>query len=154
MPGETTRGASSFKDIGIALDSSSADGLAIPVAQAPIQKAVAATSVAPVKPKTLVSKRLEQVCNEEIVKPIPAVVVRPDYTDAAREARIEGRVRVELVIDENGAVTSARVVKGLGYGLDDAALEAVRKMRFHAGTRCSKPVATPFVMAVRFVLGT
>ena len=147
-------GAANFQDIGLSLDSSSADGLAIPMAQPTAEKAIAVTNLGPKKPKVLVSKPLEQQCTEEIVKPIPDVVVRPDYTQAARDARVEGRVRVELMIDENGTVTSARVLNGLGYGLDEAAIEAVKKMRFRPGTLCSKPVATPFIMAVRFLLGS
>lgn len=154
MPAEAPRGAANFQDIGLALDSSSADGLAVPTAAARVETAVAATVVAPKKPKTLVAKALEQQCDEAIIKPVPDVVVRPDYTQAARDARVEGRVRVELIVDESGNVTSARVLNGLGYGLDEAALEAVKKMRFRPGTRCSKPVSTPFVMAVRFLLGS
>jgi protein TonB len=153
LPQTAQVGAASFKDIGIALDASSVDGLAIPIV-AVEKKRAEFSSVAPKKPKVLVSKRLEEVCTEELVKPVPEVVVRPEYTDAAREARIEGKVRVELLVDESGYVSSARVVNGLGYGLDDAALAAVKKMRFRPGTRCAKPLVTPFVMAVRFLLGS
>lgn len=153
LPATPQTGAASFKDIGIALDASAVDGLAIPMS--PVEKKPVATIVvAAQKPKTLVSSRREEVCAGEVVKPVPDLVVRPEYTDAAREARVEGRVRVELLVDENGYVSSARVLNGLGYGLDEAALAAVRKMRFRPGTRCAKPLATPFVMAVRFLLGT
>jgi periplasmic protein TonB len=154
IPQADLTGAANFRDIGISLDGNSADGLAIPNLNVD-KKPIETISVAPQRaPKILVSKRLETVCDEEIVKPIPEVVVRPEYTDAAREGHIEGRVRVEILVDEFGGVSSARVVKGLGYGLDEAALEAVKKMRFRPGTRCSKPIATPFVMAVRFLLGS
>jgi protein TonB len=147
-------GAASFRDIGISLDGNSTDGLAIPnpsVERKPIETIAVASKRAP---KVLVSKRIEALCEEDIVKPIPEVVVRPEYTDAAREGHIEGRVRVEVLVDEFGGVNSARVIKGLGYGLDEAALEAAKRMRFRPGTRCSKPIASPFVMAVRFLLGS
>jgi periplasmic protein TonB len=146
-------GAASFQDIGIALDASSVDGLAVPMA-AVMAAPITATARSVTKPKTLTSKRLEEKCREEIVKPLPDVVVRPEYTAAAREGRVEGRVRLELQVDEWGNVASVRVLRGLGYGLDEAALLAVKRMRFRPGTRCSKPVATPFVMAVRFLLET
>jgi protein TonB len=63
-------------------------------------------------------------------------------------------VRIELAIDDRGEVTSARIVDGLGYGLDEAALEAARRLRFSPALHCSRPVAAPFVIAMRFVLGT
>jgi protein TonB len=77
---------------------------------------------------------------------------RPAYTDEARAAAIEGKVRVELTIDENGQVTNANVLAGLGHGLDDAALAAVRGAKFSPATRCGKGVASTFVVAVRFAL--
>lgn len=153
LPQMAQAGAADFKDIGIALDASAVDGLAIPMA-APEAKAIATVAALAKSPKVLVSKRLDVVCDEELVKPVPDVVVRPEYTDAAREARVEGRVRVEILVDEDGNVSSARVLNGLGYGLDEAALEAVKKMRFRPGTRCAKPSAAPFVMSVRFLLGS
>src|SRR4051812_35717099 len=140
----------SFTDIAVALDSSSADGIAVNVAP----KAVAApmAAVVPVKPKVLVAHHAEASCSEEIVKARPLAMVRPSYTDSARHARVQGRVRIELMVSETGEVTGVRLLQGLGYGLDEAALAAVRRLRFSAATRCSKPVSAPFVIAMRFVL--
>jgi protein TonB len=146
-------GTASFADIGIALDASAVDGLAVPMAT-PEKRSTAAVAFAPQKPKLLVSRRAAEDCQEPIVKPIPDVLVRPDYTEAARNARIEGRVRVEAMVDTLGGVSSARLLSNLGYGLDEAALAAVKKMRFRPGTRCAKPLPTAFVVAVRFTLGT
>lgn len=139
-----------FTDIGIALDSSSADGIAVRTAPKSVETA-RPTVVAPPKPKVLVAHGSE--CSEEIVKAKPEQVVRPEYTQAARAANVEGRVRVELLIDEQGEVKSARVVSGLGYGLDEAALAAAQRMRFRPALRCGKSVAAPFVISMRFVRG-
>ena len=76
----------------------------------------------------------------------------PEYPDAAREANIEGRVRVELTLDATGRVTGARVLQGLGHGLDEAALDAARGARFEPATRCGRAVATTFTLGVRFTL--
>jgi protein TonB len=144
--------AQAFQDIGLALDSSSADGIAVniaPAAPKPVPIAVAVT-----KPKVLVAKRTEIECTEDIVKARPSSMARPSYTDDARRAHVEGRVRIELEVDENGNVTSARILSGLGYGLDEAALEAARHIHFVPATRCNHPVSAPFVIAMRFVLGT
>jgi protein TonB len=143
--------AHAFTDIGLALDSSSADGIAVNIAQ-PVVAAPIAVQVT--KPKILVAHHKEEECTEDIVKARPSSMVRPSYTDDARRARVEGRVRIELSIDEAGNVTDARILQGLGHGLDEAALEAARHMHFTPATRCNRPVAAPFVIAMRFVLGS
>ena len=92
-------------------------------------------------------------CDEPAVKPKALGAVQPQYTDDARSAGIEGRVRLALTIDSAGAVTDARVTTGLGHGLDQSALTAARRMKFQAGTRCGKPVESTFVISMRFALG-
>lgn len=54
----------------------------------------------------------------------------PTYTDAAREAKVSGSVVLEGVIDKSGQPSNLRVVRGLGYGLDESALEAVGQWKF------------------------
>jgi protein TonB len=141
-----------FTDIGIALDSSSSDGIAVNMAPPVLAAPVAA--VEPPKPKVLVAHRAEAACNEEIVKARPLGMVRPSYTESARRARVQGRVRITLDVNEQGEVIAARILQGLGYGLDEAALDAARRLRFSPAQRCSRPVAAPFVIAMRFVLPT
>jgi len=140
----------SFDNLGLALDSSSSDGLAVRVTPAPPP-----APVAPPKPKLLLPKKAEPECaDDSLQKAKPLGVVRPSYTDEARHAHVQGRVRIELAVDDQGQVSSAHVLDGLGYGLDEAALEAARRLRFAPATRCNRPVAGPFVIAMRFVLGT
>lgn len=76
----------------------------------------------------------------------------PTYTDDARAAGIEGKVRVSLTLDASGAVTAASVVEGLGHGLDEAAVSTLRQATFTPATHCGKPVASTFTVAVRFAL--
>jgi protein TonB len=140
-----------FHDLGLTLDSSSSDGLAIRVA-APAP--VAPAPLAPPKPKLLGVHKGEGLCDGALTKARPLSLVRPGYTEEARRARVQGRVRIELAVDDRGEVQDARVLEGLGYGLDEAALEAARRLRFSPAMRCSRPVAAPFVIAMRFVLGT
>jgi protein TonB len=145
------RGAA-FQDLGLTLDSSSSDGIAVPMAA----KVVEPVAPPPVmsKPKLLVAKRTEPECLEALVKPRPLALVRPSYTEDARRARVEGRVRIELAVNEQGVVTNAKVLDSLGHGLDEAALAAARDLRFAPATHCKKPVSSPFVIAMRFVLGS
>jgi len=138
-----------FADIGVSLDSTGTEGVAVATAR-PV--ATALPTIEPPKPKVL-SARVADVCPEQIIKAHPERVEQPEYTLAARSARVEGRVLIELQVDETGNVTSTKLITGLGYGLDEAALEAVKNVHFRPATLCGKPVAAPFVMAMRFVLG-
>jgi TonB family protein len=76
------------------------------------------------------------------------------YTTEARRHAIEGRVRVAFTIDETGVASNLRVVQGLGYGLDEAALASVRTMEFSPATSCGVPVSSQFTASIRFVLGS
>jgi periplasmic protein TonB len=106
-----------------------------------------AAKAAPVAPKPVVDD-----CSEAIVKPKPENVPQPSYTPAAREANVQGKVRVEVSIDAGGHVSTARLLAGLGYGLDEAALAAARSATFTPATKCGRPTATTFVIAMRFSL--
>lgn len=91
-------------------------------------------------------------CEEEEVRPKAVNMPRPAYTDEARAAEIEGKVRVELTVGADGKVTAAKVLAGLGHGLDEAALTAVKEASFEPATRCGKAVASTFTISVRFAL--
>lgn len=97
-------------------------------------------------------KKPEAGCGTAQTKAKALSMPHPAYTDAARAAAIEGKVRVQLTIDATGAVTDAKVVEGLGSGLDEAAVEALKGAKFAPATECGKPVTSTFVVAVRFAL--
>lgn len=89
-------------------------------------------------------------CSDSATKPKPLSVPQPVYTDAARAAGIEGKVRVELTVDETGRVVDVKVIQGLGHGLDEAALSAARGASFSPAQRCGRPVRATFNIAMRF----
>jgi protein TonB len=63
----------------------------------------------------------------------PARLVRglaPAYPEAAHSEGIQGDVLLELIVGTSGEVESARVVRGVGHGLDEAAVHAMRQFRF------------------------
>lgn len=91
-------------------------------------------------------------CTEEASRPRPLSMPQPAYTETARAAGIEGRVRVRVDVDESGAVANVVVLEGLGHGLDEAAIESVRGARFEPAVRCSRPVSASFTISVRFTL--
>lgn len=76
----------------------------------------------------------------------------PQYTEAARRARIQGVVVLRTTIDVEGNVVDAEVIKPLAMGLDQAALEAVRQWKFRPATRSSRPVPVYFNLTVTFQL--
>ena len=78
---------------------------------------------------------------------------RPRYTEIARRVRLEGRVVLQAVIDKRGEVTSVRVLAGLGLGLDQAAVEAIRSWRFDPALLADgRPVAVYYTLTVNFRL--
>jgi protein TonB len=78
--------------------------------------------------------------------------VAPTYPPSARADGIEGDVRLELVVGTSGTVESARVVRGIGYGLDEEALRAARAFQFLPATRAGHAVRVRMAWSVQFRL--
>lgn len=92
------------------------------------------------------------VVGGNITEPVKISAPAPRYPEAARRARIQGAVILELTIDKRGTVKSAKVLRGLPLGCTDAAVEAVNKWRFKPSTLNGKPVEVIYVLTVRFSL--
>lgn len=86
----------------------------------------------------------------DVMAPIVVHRVEPVFPLVAEKARVSGTVIIRLVIDADGRMTDAQVIKPLPFGLSEAALEAVRKWRFKPATRGGKPVASIFSIPVTF----
>jgi TonB family protein len=78
--------------------------------------------------------------------------IRPDYTEEGRRRAIEGDVVVEIVVRADGSVGSVTLLKGLGAGLDERAIEAVRQWRFNPAKRYGTPVDVIVEVSVEFKL--
>jgi TonB family protein len=89
-----------------------------------------------------------------IVLPTELKFVDPEYTQAARDAGIEGIVVLEAVIDPAGKVADPRVVQSLDtkYGLDEQAIAAAKKWLFHPATKDGKPVPVIVQLELMFRL--
>jgi protein TonB len=74
------------------------------------------------------------------------------YPPAARNAEIETDVPVEIVVDLDGRVASARGLTRAGYGLDEAALRAIRGYRFSPALRGGRPIRVRMRWIVQFRL--
>jgi TonB family protein len=84
----------------------------------------------------------------------PVALYRPEppYTEEARRAKLQGTVMLMIDIDIHGQAQNIRVVRSLGLGLDERAVEAVRTWRFKPAYRDGKPVMTTATIEVNFRL--
>jgi TonB family protein len=85
--------------------------------------------------------------------PVPIQSPLPAYTQEAGKKHIEGSVLLEVVIGKDGLARNVKVLRGLGYGLDESAVEAVTKhWVFKPGTLNGQPVSVSAHIEVSFRL--
>jgi len=85
---------------------------------------------------------------------IPQVIYNPEpsFSDEARKAKQQGIVGLMLVVGKDGHTYDIRIRQSLGMGLDEKAIEAVSRWRFHPATRNGLPVVTQIAVEVNFRL--
>ncbi len=86
---------------------------------------------------------------------IPAEIISkptPVYTEEARQKKIEGEVLLEVVLEATGKIHVVRVVRGLGHGLDDAAVRAAEQIRFKPAMKDGQPSDSTAVLHIIFQL--
>ena len=84
----------------------------------------------------------------------PTLIYRidPEYSEEARKARFQGTVILETLVRKDGFVDLVHVVRSLGFGLDQNAIDAVKKWRFRPGMKNGAPVDVPMRIEVSFNL--
>jgi protein TonB len=95
------------------------------------------------------------VAVEEMPGPIggiKAIQEKIVYPEIAKRAGVEGKVYVLAFVNEQGEVTKAQIIKGIGAGCDEAALSAVLKTRFTPGKQRGKPVKVQVSIPIIFKL--
>jgi protein TonB len=85
-----------------------------------------------------------------VSKPIVLYQVEPEFSEEARKAKFSGNVEVYLWVDPDGKPSHIRVVRGVGMGLDEKAVEAVRQYRFKPAMKDGKPVQVDLYVDVNF----
>jgi len=88
-------------------------------------------------------------------KIVPAEILSkptPIYTDEARSKRIEGEVLLEVVFEASGRLRVVKIVRGLGHGLDDAAVHAAEQIRFKPALKDGQPSDSTAVVHIIFQL--
>jgi TonB family protein len=78
--------------------------------------------------------------------------IEPEYSEEARKAKYQGTVTLYIQVDAQGKAINMRVLHSLGLGLDEKAMEAVKKWKFKPGTKDGKPVTVEAQIEVNFRL--
>jgi TonB family protein len=90
---------------------------------------------------------------EAATKIVPAEILSkplPVYTEEARKLKVEGEVLLEVVLESSGKLKVVRVVRGLGHGLDDAAVKAAEQIRFKPALQDGQPADSTAVLHIIF----
>jgi TonB family protein len=90
---------------------------------------------------------------KDVKAPVVMSQPLPVYTDEARKAQAEGVVTLQAIVRKDGSVDSVKVLKGVGYGLDESAIDTIKtKWRFQPGTLNGKSVDVQANIEVAFKL--
>lgn len=95
------------------------------------------------------------VAVEQMPEPIGgigAIQSKIVYPEIAKRAGVQGRVYVKAYVDEAGRVTKVELIRGIGAGCDEAAMEAVNSVMFSPGKQRGKPVKVQVTVPVLFKL--
>lgn len=95
------------------------------------------------------------VAVEEMPEPIGGIAAIQKlivYPEIAKRAGVQGRVYVKAYVNENGSVQKVELIKGIGAGCDEAAMEAVQKTKFKPGKQRGKAVKVQVTVPVLFKL--
>ena len=87
-----------------------------------------------------------------VTQPVPIYTAEPQYTNEARNHKIQGTVFLRIIVDSNGLPQDVEVIKPIGYGLDRNAVETVRQYRFKPALKNGKPVPVYLTVAINFRL--
>lgn len=111
--------------------------------------------IPPKEEKTVTEEPAFFVAVEEPPQPVgglAGIQQKISYPLAAKKLGIEGKVLIQAIIDENGNVAKAKVIKGIGSGCDEAALNAVKSSKFTPGKQRGKNVRVQITIPIVFKL--
>ena len=97
-------------------------------------------------------KKSHKVGEEGLTPPKLSYKVEPGYTEEARDAKIQGTVVVQVVVNENGIAEDLVIVRSLDDGLDERAKQAIAQWRFEPGTKNGEAVPVLATIEVNFKL--
>lgn len=110
------------------------------------------TAARPVPPPASVKRKGPLRVGGHVRAPKAIVIVQPEYPPLAREAHIQGQVRIDAVLDEQGNVVEMKVVSGPPL-LYQAALDALKKWKYEPTYLNDQPIAVQMIVTITFQLG-
>jgi protein TonB len=132
--------------------------VAAPTVKAPIGDSATLTGITPALARQLIDANLDcqtnpAQCNAAVL-PVPIHQERPQYTQAALAAQIEGTVLLETTVLPDGSVGYVDVVKSLDsqLGLDQEAVKALKLWTWKPGTRGGEPSSVMVQIEMKFTL--
>jgi TonB family protein len=88
----------------------------------------------------------------EVTGPRPIYSPDPEYSEEARKAKYQGTVLLWIQVGADGKVHDVRVLRTLGLGLDEKAIEAVKTWKFEPARKDGQPVTVQMNVEVSFHL--
>ena len=90
--------------------------------------------------------------SKDITPPKVLLRIEPVYTLEARKANLEGSVELSAIIRKDGSIEAVKVLQGLGLGLDEEAIKALKSWRFRPGMKDERPVDLRVNIEIEFNL--
>jgi TonB family protein len=87
---------------------------------------------------------------DTVTAPVPILTFPPQFSEEAKQKGAAGECMIQIVVDAEGFPMNPRVVRPLGSGLDEKAIEAIMRYRFKPGMREGMPVPVYMTIAVNF----
>jgi TonB family protein len=87
-----------------------------------------------------------------VTAPVLLFKKEPEYSEEARKAKYQGTVVLYIEVDPSGRAVNAKVIRSLGLGLDEKAIDAVKQWKFKPGYKDGKPVTVAATIEVNFRL--
>lgn len=88
----------------------------------------------------------------EIVGGLPEIYKHISYPRQAIKSGVEGRVFIKFVVNENGSVSDPEIMKDIGAGCGEAAIDAIKKVKFTPGQHNGQAVKVQYALPVTFKL--
>ena len=92
----------------------------------------------------------KRALSRDVTPPTVLSRIEPVYSEEARKAGLEGTVELSAIIRNDGSIEAVKVLRGLGMGLDENAIKALKSWRFHPGMKGGRPVDLRVNIEVKF----